>query len=724
MTVSAAPGQAEPVVQYRSTFADDKAQWSGWANEDPSQRLELVPDAGQGQPGLHLSLAGTHWNTAIVTFPKPIKVTPATVVRFKLKTSYSEGINIYSSNGARYFIKYSAPESGDWFIVQKYLATAGYKSGGNGVPVNEVIDIEGKDLASIQVSTQGKDVWISDFQVFEADKPVDELPAPELLYQGKYEPQKYPIVDSFFPYGVIYQHVADMVNGDLFGQNPLERYDVSLGDIKRHYMNTFSNFVDPVKIDERLRLAQKNDLRLIETKYAGVDLATSPGAAELIKRVSKHPSLLAWYGADEPTNYKPWLDNKLFVNAIDKEHPFTSAFNHLDAAIALGKYSEVVMVDPYSTIKGSGSVDNLLWHANYARIAKRYTAGKRIWLIAQSYGDRKSMRYNTPAEMRFEVFNCLSAGVDGLIFFIYNDMSSYLEPHRQREKFDETLVDPWFNGNPTFDELARLGRDVIPVMPSFMDKTELENAAGFSYDKGKLVFQGFKAEPGNLIILANKSLDQKYRGVVRATLAPGQALYDLIKLVPVKGSALNLDLAPGDGGLYLVANEASWKTLKQEITARKQQNELGLLNLDTQALKTAQFKTADLEKLLTTATAELAKGDLSKSGKAIDLAKIRRLALENGNGEYIRQKKVLQEIRESFGATHATIRTRIDKVDGSTDPEWLAIFAQMKQLSRQYFELNGKHDRGDLTIGKAADELKVSVDNLQRTVTERVAGLK
>lgn len=725
---SLVPAFAENTAIYQSTFGDeDKTQWSGWANEDPSQRLEFVPDAEGGQAALHLSVAGDDWNTAILSFPQPIKITPRTVLRYKLKAAFSEGVNIHASTGARYFIKYPAPPSGDWFPVQKYLAAAGYKSGGGG-SVNDLIDIVGSSVTSIQIATKGKDVWISDLQILEADQPLPELPAPPVLYQGEYKPIDYPLTNTFFPYGVIYQHRGEMRNADLFGQDHLERYDTALGDIKRHYMNTFSNFVDSSKIEDRLRLAQKYDLRLIETRYAGIDLATSPNATDIIQRMSGHPSLLAWYGTDEPTDYKAWLDSKLFINAIDQKHPYTSAFNHLDNAIALGPYSEVVMVDPYSTIKTSGSIHNLLWHANYARIAKRYTAGKKLWFIAQTYGNRKEMRYNTPAEARFEVFNCLSAGVDGLIFFIYNDMSSYLMPPSQRDKFDETLVDPWFNGNPTYDELARIGRDVIPAMHSLIDKTEIDGA-GFTYNKKKIVLQAFKAKPGNLIIVANKDLDKKYQGDIKVPVARGQAVYDLIQLAPVPGvlnasstQSIALDLAPGDGGLYMVAGESAWQALKKEVTLRKLQAELELANLETSTLKTAAFNTTGIETLLENAKTTLSRGNTSATEKTLKQAQALSATMLSSKPEYLRQKSLLQDIRQNFGTAHTAIKTSIATIDGTTDPAWHDLFAQIKSNSNKYFELNRKLQSGDLKSGPEIEALKATTLALQNTIQARVAG--
>ena len=43
------------------------------------------------------------------------------------------------------------------------------------------------------------------------------------------------------------------------------------------------------------------------------------------------------------------------------------------------------------------------------------------------------------------------------------------------EKFDFTLVDPWGNGNATYDEIAAFGKLIVPIMPSIMD-------AGRSHD--------------------------------------------------------------------------------------------------------------------------------------------------------------------------------------------------------------------------------------------------
>jgi hypothetical protein len=694
---------------YKSSFLDaDRALWTGWSMTP--QAIEYVADGGEGRPALKYTVADG-WNTPVINFSQPIPVSENTIVRFRLKCGQGRNaLNIGNkTEEAQYYLSFMAPSSGAWFTVQKYLGKALFKRfGKDGVPKDGLV---GDLLASVQIATGGPEVWVSDFEVLDAGAKVKELPAEEplSLSAGVYKPRKYEIVDKVFPYGFIYQAGAGAQNAQIFGQSKQERYDESVRDLKHHYMNVFCNFCDDADLDFRLDLCSKYDMHLMETLFCGAQFyhqADTTKEAAIVKKASVNSGLLAWYGPDEPSDYKAWLGNKLAISSYDKQHPVVSAFNNPETIAQLGPYSEVAMINIYSILKGSFEASSVLHHADAIRVAKRYVAGQKVWFLPQCYGDRGSMRYPTPEEIRLEVFNSIAAGVDGMVFFIYNDSCSYLAPKVVRadsEIFDDTPIDPWFNDNPTYREMARLGRDVIPIMPSIMGskettaETDIDSA---EYRKTGLVFSSFASPFGTVYVTANKSLKRQYEGNIQLKAASGQQVYDLIALKPLKldnQSKLTVKLEAGDGAIYLAADEKSWERIRSQIRQRKIAAELELSEQDSRSLREAKLDTASLDQLLANAKNEVAAGKLDAAEKSASLAVAKCEDIAASNNTYLLQRNTLEMIRADFGSIHSGIKAQTEILAGSSDPEWIKRYDRIREYSREYYRLRNCWKTGDFS---------------------------
>jgi hypothetical protein len=710
-------------------MGDDRACWAGWSLV--AQSIDYVPDGCAGQPALKYSVPESSWNCPIINFPQPLRVTENTVVRFSLKCPAGRlGMIVKNQvEEAEYYLSFVAPAGGSWFTVQKYLSGGAYKRFGRpDVPKDGLV---GDTISSIMVTSAGTEIQIGDFQIVEAAESLPETPEETPLFAGTYAPIAYPGISTFFPFGVIYQAGAGTANGEFFAQGSHERYEMAAADLKRHSMNVFANFCDGDEVDYRLGLCHTYNLRLIETRLTGAGLASVVEGGDYVQLIQRHAAdqhLLAWYGqADEPTDFKLWLDYKIAINKLDPNHPVASCLNEGSAVKALGPYSELVMLDIYSVTKDSRGVGGLVSHADSIRMAKTHAVGKKVWLVTQAYGDRSIFRYPTAEEIRFDVFNAISAGVDGIAFFIYNDVCHYLDKPTAREKFDSTLVDPWFNDNPTYRELARLGREVIPIMPSLLGAQDSAALADrIRYAKGGLVYGRFDKAFGTFVVVANMSLDGRYRGTVDVSCRSDQHAYNLLKLAPAQaahGAALELDLAAGDGAIYLIATNTAWNTIRAEILTRKLTAQIELLELDAQALRDAGLKTASLGNAISRAKRTLQAGKVDEAGKTVRLAGARRVRAEESSPIYVRQRDVLETLRAGFGEIHSAIKTRIEILDGSRDPDWVERFGRIRTTSSAYFRLRRAWKSGDFANDLQLVALQHDVTSLKDEVVAAVERL-
>ncbi len=715
---------AGDVTLYKSSFADDdRTLWSGWSEKPWT--IEYMPNGGEGSPALKYTVADG-WNVPILNFAKPVPISENTIVRFKLKCNSGRyGLNIHDKQeGSEYFLSFLIPKSNQWVTVQKYIKKAVYKRyGKDDIPKDGLV---GDDLESIHIATSGPEVCVSDFEIVNVAEPVKELPVEESFYDGIYTPLKQEITDKVFPYGFIYQGIAEIINAQIFGQTTEERYDESVRDMKRHYMNTYCNFCDDANVDYRLSLSSKYSMYLIETLFCGAQFyhqADTTNETAIVKKASQDNWLLAWYGPDEPSDYKAWLGNKLGINKVDSKHPVVSAFCTPDAVANLGPYCETTMIDIYSTRKNSFEAGPILNHADAIRAARKYTAGKKVWFIPQSYGDRGAQRYPTPAEIRLETFNSIAAGVNGLVFFIYDDSCSYLAPkvvEGNSEKFDDTPIDPWFNDNPTYREMARIGRDVIPIMPSIMDSVETTTDADrIQYSKAGLVFSSSKSQFGTVYVVVNKSLQEKYVGTINPKVAAGQKLYNLVTLKPLpldKQSKLAIMLSPGDGAIYLAADAKSWSKIKSQIQKRKIETEIQLLQQDSVSLKEAKLDTAPLDKLITYAKNQSSAGKLDIAQKTLAQATQKQIAITSANAEYSSQTKILNMIKADFGSIHTILKTKTEIYAGSEDPTWVARYNKIRDYSKDYYKLKSNWKTGNFSNTTPLTQLQINVKTLKAEI--------
>lgn len=732
-TYAAPQGQ----YQFRHDFEDasEKACWEGWS-DTPGIQADLASPGFGSATCLRFTLPRPGWDTAIVRFEPAIVVNPRTVVQFRMKADRSGGCGLNVRNatdGAEYYIAFTVTETG-WIQVRKYLKDAAYKRfGKEGAALDGML---GDQVGSIQIAYRGSELCVDDFEVVDATGDLPELPDDGLAFDGEYTLRDYECLKTVFPFGVISTIAAgNRLNAQLLGQTTAERFEDDLIDLRLHYLNTLSNFCDVTDIAWRLPLMNRYQMYLVETMLSNTNVAALPQDAPQRKVIARHrhdPRLLAWYGRDEPTDYRSYLDSKLALNSLDPAHPVASAFNEMSAAKVLGPFMELIMVDHYSLNVGWEPLKSLQFHSNLIREGKRLCGGGKVWFIAQSFsrraGKRLTLRMPTPAEIRFEVFNCLSAGVDGLLFFIYNDACGYLDGKFRGEEFDDTLVDPWGNADPAYDELSALARSIVPVMPSLFDAREKPNVAPtVEFDRDSLILGKMVNARGTYLVFVNKNLEQGFAGEANIDVPQGLGLYDLLARKPVfigEDGTVKLELKPGGAAMLMLASPGNWAATRRDILSRQVLQEYEVLDVRVKLLQAAGLQVAGVRAVLDKLSGKTDGGNALQALAALKTASESLTRIEMQATEYRRTRTRLDRAQATFGSIHRAIRSVIVDVDATDDPAWVELFEQIKALSRRYFDARRCWKRGDSVPADEAQALTTALDGLQARVEAQVRSLR
>lgn len=730
---AAAGAQQSALWRHDFETPGQEAAWTGWSVDEPVN-IERHSPGYDSDTCLRFSITHTSWDTAIIAFDPPLKVTEHSYVRFKIKADRSGGFGLNVRNAteeAEYYTAFNLVHT-DWTVVQRRLADATYKRFGK--PGGPRDGVAGDELGSIQIAYLGTEMLIDDFEIVQSDVPLPDLPPDDLEAPEGYSLQDYACLREVFPFGVISTVAAgNAANAELFGQTKQERFEDDLCDLKLRGMNAISNFCDDAQVMWRLDLMDRYHLYLVETMLANSTVAGRPADDPLcrtVRRAAEHSRLLCWYGRDEPTDYRAYLENKAAINALDPEHPVASAFNEMWAAKVLGPFMELVMLDHYSVVPGPPEVERLTYHADLIRDGKRLTAGGKVWFIAQSFSGRSRGRYTwrmpTPEEIRFDVYNSLAAGAGGFLFFIYNDTCTYLDGTQRGEEFDDTLVDPWGNPHPVYEELSDIAEKVVPVMPSFLDATEPENGGlAIRADEGLAVGQ-LKGVNGTLIVVVNASLTEEYNGAVEVEVPEGQRLFGPLNEPNIPDATGRPDrdilLRPGDGCLLLVATDDQFMDVKRGYLNRDYRRRWEQADVRLGLMAQAGLPVEELTRRLADQAPETKVADTIHVNPAFEGLEEDIREAERKNAPYWNARLSLQHVQTTFGEIHRLIRPRVVAVDGTEDPEWQATFSDIKALSVRYFDARRRWRAGQWPSEEELTGLQRRVGELEEKVARKVGG--
>lgn len=162
-----------------------------------------------------------------------------------------------------------------------------------------------------------------------------------------------------------------------------------------------------------------------------------------IKKIAKHPALLAWYINDErPVSMLDRLIKRQdLIKQYDANHPTWTVLCKLDDISALLPAYDVIGTDPYPIPDMPASVA-----LDWTRITKNATFNARAtWMVPQIFNwaayskveaERKRFRAPTLLEMRSMAWQCIAGGANGLVFYSWFDMRNMdkIDPFDKRWK--------------------------------------------------------------------------------------------------------------------------------------------------------------------------------------------------------------------------------------------------------------------------------------------------
>lgn len=704
----------------------ERANWGAW-NEAGDATIVTRLEAGVETLVLSSPSTAAHYLTPMIDL-KPIPVTAQTVISFDIRCPVPAVYKINLTNqeeDAWYILHYQA-EADEWVTVRKYVLSSMFnRNFRSGHVIND--GMLGDHLIRVQIEARGEVVQMRNFRVFEATRPLEELPPPPALDASGYERTSYPQFqqDGFFPFGVILTTKAGIVkNAGHLGQDPQERLDLTLLDIKRHGFNTISNFADESRdVEGRLARMERYRLNLFETLPAYLELLGEHEAlADLFTRYSDHPRLLGWYGRDEPRDLQLYLDAKKVAARLASQKPYSSAFDVPFVIRALGPYMEIVMTDLYPLTPHVDDPVRAMVERTAGQIRLASGTGARVWSIHQAFslrrsGNQHALRYPTREEIRFDFFNALAAGSEGLFYFIYQDEVPFLDGQLRREEFDVTLVDAWFNPTDAYEELAQLSETWLPVLPSMLGASE---ATAYKFESGtRVVKRSASNGHGQWWVVVNGDLN-KTRSIPAPKIGDNEALYDPGAAGVVSGT--HLSLRPGEGRVLLATDPERWAHVAALIEQRRAQSRLERLQVEHDVLTRAGVQVPELSEL---ATATGDEGSSSaRSTSQLDRAEEALKAFYASSHPKARELAGLREIREVFGAIHRGLVApqQTERYDGKSLPEYEALFAEIRQLSARYFSLLSQWRHGEAGVDlQAIEALRRDVEALQARVAHQLA---
>ena len=702
-------------VVYRCDFTKGTEGWQAWC-EYPENHISTGTAVVDGRPVLDLKGKGGWLTPVIFKLPKPIKCTEKTMLHFKIWADQPIECDINIGNmeeQAQYAHTFDL-KANEWTEVQRYFAKSYYKFQGKPDIPND--GFLGDHIEMLQVATQGTHVMMGEIEIFEADGTEKEMPPePAHIIQRRHQKDiaieavndhlkacplaKYPQLqrNGVFQFGVVSRLDANCNNYKWLGEDLETCLRRDLVDMRRHYLNTYYDFCTNIdKIENRLKRTEEVGIWLVETEFCQTYFPTAnEKTIAKFEMAKKSPCILGWYGQDEPIfeHLARYLENKRWVNEHDPNHPYTSAMHLDEIRGTAGKAMEVMIPDIYSLRPGMPLNDPIpmLAHETFCQQVMTQSGGRRVWFMTQTFSNRHpnkertlrlSSRYPTADEIRLDMYATLAGGANGIAFFIYNDLVSFLGGIRG-EKFDFTLVDPWGNGNATYDEIAAFGKLIVPIMPSIMDAGRSHDFdATIKVDRDKFLVTEAKNDFGHYLFIVNRSLKETRDATVTFTVPDGCKVYSLTK--QAEADLSKLTLGPGYGEILAVIKPETFAMYCKEINDRAAKQEADLKELRMKELRQAGFTDG------------------------------------NASAAWLEAEKGLESVKRTFGEMYQFIAQPNNVYRIDTAPEYEDLNGRVQTLSKAYFTLRKSHANGAVIAGDVMEQLKADIRTLQKQYEERL----
>ena len=290
--------------------------------------------------------------------------------------------------------------------------------------------------------------------------------------------------------------------------------------------------------------------------------------------------------------------------------------------------------------------------------------------------------------------------MQGIFYFIYNDEVPYLDGRIRAEEFDQTLCDVWYNPTDVYTELAKLGKDILPVLPSMLGAKEVDT---YHYDKKRQWVQKSAVNQyGTWWIKINGDLNRRRRFNL-PHVENDLRVYDPLKGAIITDKSIAID--PGDGIILLIANDQQIASLAKKVEQRRLAAELEQLNVTYDQLCKAGVIEPDthLESMFQSA---------KDPQHAVQYAQsILEKARLSGHA-YFQTQVSLQAIANELGIINQTmLRPQMIQIfENQSNAKVQSMIQSIRTLGTTYFSYHA-----DWQIGKV-----VSVDHLNELLAQAV----
>lgn len=248
--------------------------------------------------------------------------------------------------------------------------------------------------------------------------------------------------DLFFPLGMFTSTMTDEELA-IYSQGPFN-FAVQYGEITTEDLDRLW----------RKGIRAVADMRTMIPRYdhfAKCRFQTEPecraAVCETVKRIGRHPALIAWYLADEaPMDSSPEIAKvNGWLHALDREHPTYAVFDRPQDVRAFLSCCDVIGMDPYPVgnagVQGGDFSLASKWPEQAANGTYRL---KPMWQVPQAFSwawFRESAasyaRFPTRQELMNMAWQAIAGGANGLCWYAFHQMRRNLKG----ESFDRAWRD-------------------------------------------------------------------------------------------------------------------------------------------------------------------------------------------------------------------------------------------------------------------------------------------
>lgn len=274
---------------------------------------------------------------------------------------------------------------------------------------------------------------------------------------------------DFEPIGIFFA-----LNHPRFDKLPIEEWERTIIELKRLGFNCAALNATP----EMLEVAARRQFKII-THVEG-------RTPEWIERMERYPSLLAWYGIDEPER------SERLDEAIEQYEqlgaklgrPMAVSLYLPSAYPRANEVADVVMPDPYifGHTRKDGTTYPLTEISRRIEELRGYlNPEKRIWAVPQLYAWYPYFRRPpTPAELEVQTIMCLAEGADGIIYYSLNSGSWFPDGVDHGPAHEAHVPSPWnlMDHPELVEKMQRMNRFTSHVLRRFEGpaiKTQIED---------------------------------------------------------------------------------------------------------------------------------------------------------------------------------------------------------------------------------------------------------